>query len=92
MKVSMLLLQIERARSIRLLPKMEQRFTLGPLDIESILALMQEILTALAAMAFHLREDRLIGGRGSCGVVRAEGQLATNLFLAESIYLNNFVA
>ena len=36
--------------------------------------LMQGILTALAAMAFHLREDRLIGGQGSCGVVRAEDQ------------------
>jgi hypothetical protein len=44
------------------------------LAIESIPALMQEILTALAAMASHLREDRLIGGRGSCGVVRAEGR------------------
>jgi ABC-type siderophore export system fused ATPase/permease subunit len=74
MKVSMLLLQIERERSIRLLPKMEQRFTSVLLAIESIPVLMQAILIALAAMAYHLREDRLIGGQGSCGVVRARGQ------------------
>ena len=52
---------------------------------------MQGILTALEAMASHLREDQLIGGQDSCGVVRAEGRLAINLFLAESIYLDNFV-
>jgi hypothetical protein len=74
MKVSMLLLQIERARSIRLLPKMEQKFTSVLLAIELKQALMQGIHTALAAMAYHLREDRLIGGQGSCGVVRARGQ------------------
>jgi hypothetical protein len=74
MKVSMLLLQIERGRSIRLLPKMEQRFTSGLLAIELKQALMQEIHIAHEAMAYHLREDRLIGGQGSCGVVRARGQ------------------
>jgi hypothetical protein len=70
----MLLLQTERARSIRLLPKMAQRFTSGLPAIESIPALMLAIITALDHRAFLRLVDLLIGGRGSYGVVKANGQ------------------
>jgi hypothetical protein len=70
----MLLLQTERARSIRLLPKMAQRFTSGLRAIESIPALMLAIITVREAVAFLRLVDLLIGGRGSYGVVRASGQ------------------
>jgi hypothetical protein len=70
----MLLLQTERARSIRLLPKMAQRFTLEHRAIALKLALMLAIITVREAVAFLRLVDLLIGGRGSYGVVRANGQ------------------
>jgi hypothetical protein len=70
----MLLLQTERARSIRLLPKMAQRFTSGLRAIESILALMMAIITVREAVAFLRLVVLLIGGRGSYGVARAKDQ------------------
>jgi hypothetical protein len=70
----MLLLQTERARSTKLLPKMAQRFTSGLRAIESILALMLAIITVREAMVFLRLVDLLIGGRGSYGVVRVEDQ------------------
>jgi hypothetical protein len=70
----MLLLLTERARSIRLLPKMAQRFTSGLQVIASIPALMLAIITVREAVAFLRLVDLLIGGRGSYGVARAKGQ------------------
>jgi len=70
----MLLLQTERARSIRLLPKMAQRFTSGLPAIESIPALMLAIITALDHRAFLRLVDLRIGGRGRYEVVKANGQ------------------
>jgi hypothetical protein len=70
----MLLLLIERARSIRLLPKMAQRYTLEHLAIASKSELMLAIITVREAVAFLRLVDLLIGGRGSYGVARVEDQ------------------
>jgi hypothetical protein len=70
----MLLLQTERARSIRLLMKMAQRFTSVLRAIGSIPVLMLAIIIVREAMAFLRLVDLLIGGRGSYGVVRVKDQ------------------
>jgi hypothetical protein len=70
----MLPLQTERARSIRLLPKMAVRFTLEHRAIALKLALMLAIITVREAVGFLRLVDLLIGGRGSYGVVRANDQ------------------
>jgi len=53
---------------------MAQRFTLEHRAIALKLALMLAIITALDHRAFLRLVDLLIGGRGSCGVVRVEDQ------------------
>jgi hypothetical protein len=53
---------------------MAMRFTLVHQAIASILALMQAIITAQEATAFHRQGARPIGGLASFGAAKAEGQ------------------
>ena len=53
---------------------MAMRFTLVHQAIASIPALMQAIITAQEATAFHRQEARPIGGLASFGAAKAEGQ------------------